>query len=46
MTVKNSDGGSEIYHVRHPEVLSQFKVGDQVKVTRTKALLVKVEPAK
>lgn len=46
VTVKNSDGGSEVYHVRHPEYLDRFKVGDQVRVTRTKALLVKVDAAK
>jgi hypothetical protein len=46
VTIKTSDGATEIYHVRHPEVLSRFKVGDQVKVTRTKSLLMKVEAAK
>lgn len=46
VTFKNSDGGTETYHVRHPEYLDRFKVGDQVRVTRTKSLLVMVEPAK
>lgn len=46
VTIKNSDGGTEIYDVRHPEYLDRFKVGDQVRVTKTKALLVKVDAAK
>lgn len=46
VTFKNSDGGTEVYHVRHPEYLDRFKVGDQVRVTRMKSLLVAVEAAK
>lgn len=46
VTFKNADGGTETYKVRHPEYLNRFKVGDQVKVTKTTSLLVRVDPAK
>ena len=46
VTFKNADGGTEVHNVRHPEYLSRFKVGDQVRVSRTKAILMKVEAAK
>ncbi len=45
VTVRTSDGEQKTYHVRHPELMSQFKVGDQVQVTKTTALLMSVQPA-
>jgi hypothetical protein len=42
--VRTSDGAVKSYRVRHPEYLDKFKVGDQVQVTKTAALLVSVQP--
>jgi hypothetical protein len=46
VTYKTSDGAIKSIRVRHPEYLDQVKVGDQVQVTRTAALMISVEAAK
>jgi hypothetical protein len=43
ITVRGSDGQIQTFHVRHPEYLSQVKVGDVVVVTKTENLMVSVE---
>jgi hypothetical protein len=46
VTVRTSDGAIKNYRVRHPEYLDKVKVGDQVQVTQTAALMIAVEAAK
>jgi DNA-binding beta-propeller fold protein YncE len=43
---RTSDGETKTYRVRHPEYLDRVKVGDQVLVKQTAALLIEVTPAK
>ena len=45
VTYRTSDGAIKSMHVRHPEYLDRVKVGDQVQVTRTAALIVSVAAA-
>jgi hypothetical protein len=46
VTVKTSDGATKNFRVRHPEYLDKVKVGDQVQVTQTAALMIAVDAAK
>ena len=43
VTVKASDGTIASYRVRHPEYLKDVKVGDQVTIRQTAALMIAVD---
>jgi len=45
VTVRGSDGQVQTVQVKHPERLNEIKVGDVVVVTKTKGLMIEVQPA-
>ena len=45
VTVKTPRGNSMTFHVNNPSNIQNLKVGDQVDISYTEGLLVRVDPA-